>query len=151
MGRSIARLEQASNPNSCILLDTERDALEMPRVKLDWQLTDLDERSIKKTHELIGEEAGRVAVGRVKLMDWLLTDEPMWPSILGGGWHHMGTTRMHEDPGHGVVYADCKVHGLANLFMAGSEVFPTAGAANSTLSLVAMTLRLSDHLKEIMK
>lgn len=146
-----ARLEQAPNPNSRILLDTERDALDMPRVKMDWQLTDLDKRSIKKTHELIGEEAGRVGVGRVKLMDWLLTDEPMWPSILGGGWHHMGTTRMHEDPRHGVVDADCKVHGLANLFVAGSAVFPTAGAANPTLSLVAVTLRLSDHLKEIMK
>jgi choline dehydrogenase-like flavoprotein len=54
---------------------------------------------------------------------------------------------MHEDPRHGVVDADCKVHGLANLFVAGSAVFPTAGAANPTLSLVAMTLRLSDHVK----
>ncbi len=142
-----ARLEQAPNPNSRVLLDSERDGLGVPRVKLDWQLTELDKRSIRKTHELIGEEVGRAGVGRVRLMDWLLTSEPMWPSTLGGGWHHMGTTRMHDDARKGVVDANCKVHGLANLFVAGSAVFPTAGAANPTLTLVATSLRLSDHLK----
>lgn len=144
-----ARLEQSPNPDSRIMLDEERDALGVPRVKLDWRLTELDKRSIRRTHELIGEEVGRAGVGRVRLMDWLLTDEPMWPSILGGGWHHMGTTRMHDDPRQGVVDADCKVHGLGNLFVAGSAVFPTAGAANPTLTLVAMALRLSDHVKEL--
>jgi choline dehydrogenase-like flavoprotein len=59
----------------------------------------------------------------------------------------MGTTRMDPDPKQGVVDANCKIHGLANVNVAGSAVFPTAGAANPTLTLLAMTLRLSDRLK----
>ena len=62
----------------------------------------------------------------------------------------MGTTRMHEDPKQGVVDAEGRVHGLANLFVAGSSVFPTGGAANPTLTLVALALRLADRLKEEM-
>jgi choline dehydrogenase-like flavoprotein len=58
----------------------------------------------------------------------------------------MGTARMHEDPKQGVVDANCKVHGLANLFVAGAAVYPTGGAVNPTLTLVALALRLSDHL-----
>ena len=64
-----------------------------------------------------------------------------------GSFHNMGTTRMHADPKHGVVDADARVHGVDNLYMAGSSVFPTSGYANPTLTIVALTLRLSDHLK----
>ena len=69
---------------------------------------------------------------------------------LGGGWHHMGTTKMHDDPKQGVVDANCKIHGLSNLFIAGSGCCSTAGAPNPTLNLVALSLRLSDHLKNLM-
>ena len=61
--------------------------------------------------------------------------------------HHIGTTRIHPDPEHGVVDADCCVHGLSNLYIAGSSVFPTAGIANPTLTIIALAMRLSDHLK----
>ena len=92
--------------------------------------------------------SGRAGLGRVQLMDWLLDgDDSAWPKHLSGGWHHMGTTRMNEDPKQGVVDANCKVHGIANLSVAGGAVFPTGGAVNPTLTLVAMALRLSDHLK----
>ena len=70
-----------------------------------------------------------------------------WPDHLSGGWHHMGTTRMDQDPKQGVVDANCKLHGIASLFVAGPAVYPTGGAVNPTLTLVAMALRLSDHLK----
>ena len=79
------------------------------------------------------------------------TNDHSWPSFAGGGWHHMGTTRMSDDPKHGVVDANCKVHGISNLFTAGASSFVTAAAPNPTLTLVALTLRLSDHLKELMK
>ena len=59
----------------------------------------------------------------------------------------MGTTRMHADPRQGVVDADCRVHGVANLFVAGSSVFPTGGSANPTLTIIALALRLADHLQ----
>jgi choline dehydrogenase-like flavoprotein len=59
----------------------------------------------------------------------------------------MGTTRMHADPRQGVVDVNCKVHGVDNLYIAGSSVFPTGGYANPTLTLVALALRLADRLK----
>jgi len=65
-----------------------------------------------------------------------------------GDQHHMGTTRMHRDGSLGVVNEDCRVHGVANLYVAGSSVFPTAGAANPTLTITALALRLADHLKD---
>ena len=58
----------------------------------------------------------------------------------------MGTTRMHADPREGVVDADCRVHAVPNLYIAGSSVFPTGGYANPTLTIVALALRLADHL-----
>jgi choline dehydrogenase-like flavoprotein len=142
------RQEQAPNPDSRVTLSTERDALGMPRVKLDWRLTELDKRSIRTYYKLLGQEVGRTGVGRVQLREWLLSDDDRsWPSFLSGGWHHMGTTRMHADPMQGVVDADCRVHGLSNLYIAGAAVYPTGGAANPTLTLVALSLRLSDHFR----
>jgi choline dehydrogenase-like flavoprotein len=70
-----------------------------------------------------------------------------WPTSVRGARHHMGTTRMHADPRRGVVDADCRVHGIANLYVAGSSVFPTSGAANPTLTIVALALRLAGHLQ----
>ena len=143
----MTRQEQAPNPASRVLLSTERDALDMPRAKLDWRLTALDRRSFRAFYEVMGRELGRSGAGRVQLLDWVTRDEDTWPSTLSGGWHHMGTTRMHENPRLGVVDANCRVHGLGNLYVAGASVYPTGGAANPTLTLVAVSLRLSDHLK----
>ncbi len=141
------RQEQAPNPASRVLLSTERDALDMPRARLDWRLTALDRRSFHAFYEVMGRELGRSGTGRVKMLDWVTRDEDTWPSTLSGGWHHMGTTRMHENPRLGVVDATCRVHGLGNLYVAGASVYPTGGAANPTLTIVAVSLRLSDHLK----
>ena len=146
------RIEQAPNPSSRVTLDRERDGLGVPRASLHWELTPLEKRSIRKIDELLGQEVGRTGTGRVKLMDYLWDkNDHSWPSFTGGGWHHMGTTRMSNDPKQGVVDANCKVHGISNLFMAGASCFATAGAPNPTLTLVALTLRLSDHLKGLMK
>jgi len=142
------RIEQAPNPLSRITLDTEVDALGVPRSKLHWVLTSLEKRSIRKLYELIGQQVGRVGAGRVKLMEYLHDEkDETWPAFTGGGWHHMGTTRMTDNPKTGVVDQQCKIHSLSNLYMAGASCFATAGAANPTLTLVALTLRLSDHLK----
>ena len=143
----MTRQEQAPNPNSRVTLSTEKDAMGMPRANLDWQFTELDKRSMRTYYRIFGQEMGRTEVGRVQLRDWLLSDDRTWPSFLSGGWHHMGTTRMAADPKQGVVDANCRVHGLGNLYVAGSAVYPTAGPANPTLTLVALSLRLSDHLR----
>jgi choline dehydrogenase-like flavoprotein len=142
------RMEQSPNPDSRITLDTETDALGMPRVVLDWKLTALEKRSYRKLIETIGVTCGITGTGRVRLHEWLHDENDVsWPEHLAGGWHHMGTTRMHVNSKAGVVNENCKVHGIDNLYVAGSSCFPTAGSANPTYTIVAMTLRLADHLK----
>jgi choline dehydrogenase-like flavoprotein len=73
------------------------------------------------------------------------------PSSLHGGWHHMGTTRMHENEREGVVDPVCRVHGITNLFIAGASVFPTGGYANPVLTTVALALRLADHIRKLIE
>jgi choline dehydrogenase-like flavoprotein len=148
----VARAEQAPNPASRVMLSEERDAFGLPRIALDWQLLDVDKRSLKVTMEALDRELRRLSLGRVEPSAWL--DEPETPWVADplvsnhpvGGYHHMGTTRMATSPRRGVVDADCRVHGLGNLYVAGSSVFPTGGWANPTLTILALALRLGDHL-----
>jgi choline dehydrogenase-like flavoprotein len=142
------RIEQAPNPDSRVVLVRERDQLGMQRVALDWRLSDVDRRNVRRTLELLGAEIGAAGIGRLQILH--SGDETGWPEDLDGGQHHMGTTRMSDDPTQGVVNSDCCVHGMSNLFVAGSSVFPTPGGATPTLLLVALALRLADHLKGMM-
>ena len=142
-----AYAEQRPNPDSRVLLGTERDALGMPRIRLDWRLTPEDKRTLLVGAQLVAREFGRTGLGRVQIREWLTADETSWPNDLFGGHHHMGTTRMDGDPRRGVVDAECRVHGVDNLYVAGSSVFPTSGVANPTLTIVALALRLADHLQ----
>lgn len=144
------RMEQAPNPDSRVLLSDEMDSLGVPKANLHWDLTELDQVSLRKIYQVFGREVGKAGVGRVKLFEFLWdANKDDMLSTLGGGWHHMGTTRMHEDPKKGVVDKNCKVHGLSNLYVAGSACCSTSGAPNPTLNLVALSLRLSDHLKNL--
>ncbi len=96
--------------------------------------------------EIVAAEFGRAGLGRVQITFEETARD--WPADLAGGWHHMGTTRMSDDPRTGVVDRDCRVHGFANLYVAGSSVFPTPGSGTPTMTIVALALRLADHLKE---
>ncbi len=141
--------EQHPNPDSRVLLSGDLDDLGLRKARLDWRLSDIDKRTVRIGSELVAMELGRLGLGRVKLLDWLLEDDGYWGEELWGGNHHMGTTRMSESPRRGVVDRNCRVHGTANLFVAGSSVFTTGGAANPTFSIVALAIRLADHLKSI--
>jgi choline dehydrogenase-like flavoprotein len=122
----------------------------MPRATLHWVLTPLEKHSIRKIYELIGQQVGIAGIGRVKMMDYLIDEnDTSWPGFTGGGWHHMGTTRMSDDPKNGVVDANCKVHGIANLHIAGASCYVTAAAPTPTLTVIALSLRLSDRIKTI--
>lgn len=136
--------EQAPNPDSRVTLGTQRDALGQRRVVLDWRLTELDRAHLKKGLELLGRELGRLGEGRLWIRPRVLEEWP--PKAISVGAHHIGTTRMHDNPRKGVVDANCRVHGTSNLFVAGSSVFPTSGKANPTLTIVALAARLADHL-----
>ncbi|MDB5129523.1 GMC family oxidoreductase [Mucilaginibacter sp.] len=146
------RVEQAPNPNSRVTLDAQKDALGVQRANLHWELTPLEKHSLRKIYQIIGEQIGISVAGRVRLMEYLQDEnDNTWPAFTGGGWHHMGTTRMADDPKKGVVDANCKVHGIANLYMAGASCYATAAAPNPTLTLVALTIRLADHIKQKVK
>jgi choline dehydrogenase-like flavoprotein len=138
--------ECAPNPDSRVMLAEEADALGVPRVRLDWRLTELDKRTVARGHELVARALAASGVGRLRLR---LDEGPDFPDVTMGGCHHMGTTRMHDDPARGVVDRNLKVHGVANLYVAGSSVFPTAGAPNPTLTLTALSMRLADHLLQV--
>ena len=136
------RTEQSPNANSRLSLSEELDALGKPRLQLDWQLNDSDSENVRESVRVLATELGRSGCGRVSLR---ITDHNPWP--LRPANHPMGTTRMHSDPRKGVVDPDCRIHGIDNLFIAGSSVFPTSGFANPTLTLVALALRLSERLR----
>jgi choline dehydrogenase-like flavoprotein len=136
--------EQAPNPGSRVSLSTQTDALGLPRIKLNWRLTEQDRISFYTHLHSLALEFGALGIGRLREM---VADQGDWPQPLGGGSHHMGTTRMSDDPLRGVVDSNCKVHTVDNLYVAGSSVFPTSGVSNPTLTLVALALRLADHLK----
>ena len=142
------RVESQPNPNSRITLSDDRDALDIPTVKLDWQLSELDYYSIYEMQKMFGKTLGQSGYGRINIE--LEEKYSKWPGITQGGHHHMGTTRMAETDKTGVVDKNSKVFGIENLYVAGSSIFPTYGKANPTLNLVALTLRLADHLKEKM-
>ncbi|MEQ9061881.1 MAG: GMC family oxidoreductase [Gammaproteobacteria bacterium] len=146
------RAEQAPNPASRVVLAAARDALGVPRAALDWRLCALDKHTVSAMTARLATLLAARGIGRLEPARWL--DEPAtsWPldATVGnhpiGGYHHMGTTRMSASPAHGVVDADCRVHGYANLYVAGSSVFATASWANPTLTIVALAHRLGDHL-----
>ena len=137
--------EQMPNPDSRVRLSGRRDALGMPMTELDWQLTDLDRQAMLAGLENVVRVIGANGLGRVKVM--VPEDGADWLTRIGMSFHPMGTTRMHDDPRHGVVDANCRVHGMQNLYVAGSSVFPTSGAGSPTYTLVTLALRLADHLK----
>jgi choline dehydrogenase-like flavoprotein len=141
-------LEMAPDPQRRFTLTGERDALGMPRLKLnmtisDREFSDYRETLIELGRQLLATKSGMLRIDRRTRDEWL--------AVMDWGNHHMGTTRMHEDAKQGVVDANSQVHGIANLFIAGSSVFPTYGASNPTFNLVALTLRLADHLKGVLR
>jgi choline dehydrogenase-like flavoprotein len=140
-----SKSEQAPNPNSRVTLDHERDAFGLNRVRLDWRMLPIDQRTLAYGENIIDGELRRLGVGELARIEEPYVDG--WPSNLEGGWHQIGTTRAHIDPRRGVVDGDCKVHGMSNLFIGGSSVFSTAGAAPPTLTIVALALRLANHLR----
>lgn len=137
--------ESVPNPDSRVKLSADTDPFGKRRVDLDWRLTEQDRENLRNLHAVLAQELGRTGLGRLHLS--FDADADAWPEDLVGSHHHMGTTRMAESPDRGVVDGNCRVHGIENLYVAGSSVFPTAGQANPTLTLVALAIRLADHLR----
>ncbi len=136
-------LEQVPDPESRVTLSANtKDALGMPLSSIHWKVSDTERRTAKRIVELICQEfksLGLPAPYNVPEFDE--------KSLFYERYHPTGTTRMSSSPRDGVVDENCQVHGINGLFVSGSSVFPTAGAANPTLMIVATAVRLADHLK----
>jgi choline dehydrogenase-like flavoprotein len=141
--------EQAPNPDSRVTLDDERDAFGLRRVKVDWRTLQIDRRTAVRGEEIVDAELRRLDIGSLAPLAPAEIED--WPGNLDGGWHQLGTTRMHEDLRKGVVDSNARVHGVSNLFIAGGSVFPTGGTAPPTLTVVALALRLAAHLRRAMR
>ncbi|WP_066376743.1 GMC oxidoreductase [Anabaena sp. CA = ATCC 33047] len=138
--------EQVPDPENRITLTGDRDALGRQRVKLNWRWHDIDIDHIKRTQEILKQEIALAGIGELQIA----RDGNLPKLIHPGLHHHLGTTRMNDDPKQGVVDRNCQVHGVSNLFVASSSVFPTGGYANPTLTIVALAIRLADHVKTVM-
>jgi choline dehydrogenase-like flavoprotein len=144
--RFVARafLEAVPDPDNRVTLGTRSDPFGRPYPHLRWTPGGLERRALRRAVEVLTDDLASAGIGRAAA----LPDDPAtgWPASLGGGSHHIGTTRMSHDPRHGVVDPDGRLHGVPNVFVAGSSVFPTSGLANPTLTIVALALRLARHL-----
>jgi choline dehydrogenase-like flavoprotein len=138
--------EQVPDADSRVTLSERRDRLGMRLPKVDWRSHSQEARTMHRMAELVSAELGRIGLPKPILADWVCDRAPIPESFVDVA-HPTGTTRMSSDPSRGVVDADCKVHGVEGLFVSGSSVFPTAGHCNPTQMIVAMAVRLADHLK----
>lgn len=141
-------MEMAPNPDNRITLAPARDALGLPRAIVTCRPSELDMKTLVAFHRLLAARLQAMGLGRLD-SDLATQNEPTlesWP-ITGDASHHMGATRMGLDPSTSVVNADARLHEVHNLYIAGSSVFPTCGHSNPTLTIVALCLRLADHLR----
>lgn len=138
--------EQQPLASSRVQLAQDADALGVRRLRVDWRYCAADVQSVSRTLALIAEEVERTGVGRYDFNPETLEEDLMRYGAYGG--HHIGTARMGLDPKSSVVDADCRVHDVDDLYIAGSAVFPTSSQANPTLTIVALALRLAHRLTQ---
>jgi choline dehydrogenase-like flavoprotein len=137
-------METPPSPDNRVRLSTETDGLGMPKAVIEWQIDPLVRQTLLACTDLASDYFARAGLGELQLDDWLPQDD--WAAHIKDAKHHIGTTRMANSPTEGVVNEHCRVHGIANLYVAGSSVFPTSGHSNPTATLLALALRLADHL-----
>jgi choline dehydrogenase-like flavoprotein len=138
--------EQVPNPDSRITLSNRHDRLGMRISRIDWRVSEEEARTMRRMAELMVNQLSHMEIDSPELAEWVV-DGDMIPQTFQDVAHPTGATRMADNPAHGVVDAQCQVHGVHGLFIAGSSVFPTAGHANPTQLIVALAVRLSDTLR----
>lgn len=141
----VDQMEQEPDPASRVDLAMDRrDRFGVPTLRVDWRIGESTYRSQQRMHELFRDLLKRIGIHAMRSSVLDRTDQrpELWDMK-----HPMGTTRMSASPRDGVVDESCRVHGLTNLYVAGSSVFPIGGHANPTLLIVALAARLADHLR----
>jgi choline dehydrogenase-like flavoprotein len=140
-------LEQEPNPNSRVTLSAEKDRLGMHRAKVDWRISEIERTTARYFSGFIADVLRRLGLGECQPSAWLSSHDPVRDDELYGTFHFIGSTRMSKQPHDGVVDENCCAHGVKNLYFAGCSVFPTGGHANPTLTILALAIRLADHLR----
>tara|TARA_B110000263_G_scaffold238405_1_gene239583 strand:- start:328 stop:1071 length:744 start_codon:yes stop_codon:yes gene_type:complete len=135
--------EQDPVYNNSIFLLNDQDDLGIPRIGLKYNISDKSILTLKKIIEELGYIFIENEIGRLAGFDFLY-DKSKMTSVIGG--HHLGGTIMGHNSNDSVVDKNLKVHNIKNLFVAGSSVFPTGGHANPTLTIVQLSLKLSNFL-----
>ena len=133
-------VEPEPTPNSRVTLSSERDALGVNRTRLHWQLSSRVNRTLVRAQRILADELDQIGAGNLQFENESVPVQRFWTN------HHIGTTRMATDAKRGVVDPNCRVHGMQNLYVAGSSVFPTAGCDMPTYTIVALAIRLADHV-----
>ncbi|MBN8952384.1 GMC family oxidoreductase [Rhizobium sp. 60-20] len=140
-------VEQQLDPESRITLTQQRDQFGQPLPCINWKIGAREIGSVRRLAGLISDEFVRVYLPKPELPNWIEARQDALPAFMDMA-HPSCTTRMGTDPRTSVVDTDAMVHGIDGLFIAGSSVFPTPGHANPTLMLLALSIRLADHLKQ---
>ncbi|HEU4460333.1 MAG TPA: GMC oxidoreductase [Methylibium sp.] len=140
-------VEQQLDPDSRVLLSERLDALGRPRARVDWRASDLEFRTATRMAEVMHAELSRLGLRLPTPAAWIGEGAAALRERIHDMAHPMCATRMSADPAHGVVDANAQVHGVEGLHVMGSSVFATPGYMNPTLMIVALSLRLADHLK----
>jgi choline dehydrogenase-like flavoprotein len=138
------QMEQIPKPESRLDLSERKDEFGVNQLRIDWRIDCEEKASLCRLHDLVQKRLAAHGVG--KLESQLDPAADNWP-VAQDSAHHLGTTRMHADPARGVTDAQGRVHGVGNLYLSGGSLFPTSGNANPTLTVVALAIRLADHLK----
>jgi len=138
--------EQSPNYESKVSLSrTGRDFFDLPVIKVDWRVNSSDIEMIRTNFQFIDMELKRFGVGRLVYDD--VTISNLMSTTVSVGSHHLGTTRMASNAKEGVVDKNSSVFSTPNLFIAGPSVFASSGYANPVLTTVALSIKLSDHLR----
>lgn len=131
--------EQVPNRRSRVRLSSRRDALGRPRVDIDWKVSGADLDGIEAHQMLLARQLGERGLATITQ----LFDRQSHRSPTITNYHHLGTTRMHTDPRHGVVDVDGRLHTASNVFVTGGSVFPTGGYVNPTLTIIALAYKVA--------
>ncbi|MBY8977356.1 hypothetical protein KHP62_16190 [Rhodobacteraceae bacterium NNCM2] len=140
--------EQLPNPDSRVTLGNEVDSFGRHKLMIDFRFAERDFESVADAHYKLRDALDNSGLAKIHLP---ASAEDLMVGIRDqarDGYHQIGTTAMSRDAQQGVVDENCRAHGLSNLYIASSSIFPRSSQANPTLSIVCFALRLAEHLSE---
>ena len=138
------QVELAPDRNNRVRLGDSVDEFGRRRPEISWRWNEIDLQSLRATTSLLQKAFSNSGLGEFEPIPW--NDRPLL-TTPNGAFHPSGTTRMGDSPTTSVTDRNAKLHGVANVYVSGSSLFPTVGYANPTLTIVALGLRLADHLR----